>query len=66
MHSIESRFVTGPSNILCALFSLEILQAGAVKGLILCVFFVCGWGGGGVPGHMAKRESNHFNQSAQD
>ena len=38
LRRIESRFVIGPSNILFAgmyvvLFSLEILQAGAVKGL---------------------------------
>ena len=38
MHSIESGFATGPSNILsaglmCALFSPEIWQSGAVKGL---------------------------------
>ena len=42
MHSIESRLVIGPSNILfarriimCALFSPEILQPGAVAGLTL-------------------------------
>ena len=38
MHSIESRFVIGPSNILFAgvylcPFSAEIVQAWAVKGL---------------------------------
>ena len=38
MHSIESRFVAVPSNILfagvhVALFSPEIVKAGAVKGL---------------------------------
>ena len=46
MHSIESRFVIEPSNmlfagvyvslqarIICALSTLEILKAGAVKGL---------------------------------
>ena len=38
MHTIENRLVIGPENVLfCrlvqALFSLEILQAGAVKGL---------------------------------
>ena len=45
MHSIQNRFVIGSENILflqvcvcvcvcvCALFSPEILQAGAVKGL---------------------------------
>ena len=44
MHSIESRLVTGPSNILlagtciCELFSPEILQDGAVKGLIQTEF----------------------------
>ena len=47
MHSTESRFVIGPSNILFsgvygALFSQEILQAGAVKGLIQ-PSFLC-WG----------------------
>ena len=56
MHSSESRFVIGPSSILCALFSPEILQAEAVKGLILLLFFVlflfvcvcvCVCGGGG-------------------
>ena len=53
MHSIQSRFVIGPSSTLCALFSPEILQAGAVKGLILVVVLsflcVCGGGGGGGP-----------------
>ena len=45
MLSIQSRFVIGPSNILsagvcmCALFSPEILQAVAVKGLINTSFF---------------------------
>jgi len=38
MHNIEIRFVTEPqidtvSRHVCALSSLEILQAGAVKGL---------------------------------
>ena len=41
-HSTESRFVVRPENIVCrcvqALFSPEILQAGAVKGLILSFF----------------------------
>ena len=39
MHPIERKFVTGPESILfavcmCALFRLEHLEAGAVKGLI--------------------------------
>ena len=37
VHCIESRFVTGAENTLfagvCALFSPQILQAGAVNGL---------------------------------
>ena len=37
MHNIENRFVTGPSGILSGgmyvFFSMEILLAGAVKGL---------------------------------
>ena len=38
MHNTESRIVTSPSYMrlqasVCAIFSLEILRAGAVKGL---------------------------------
>ena len=57
MQSTESRFVIGPSNILfagvyiyiymCVLFSLEIVQAGAVKGLITTLSLFSSVDGGG-------------------
>ena len=44
MHSIDSRSVTGPSDILfqvciCARFSPEIVQAMTVKGLIKIIIY---------------------------
>ena len=68
VRNIESRVTTGPSNALfasprSALFSLRILQVGAVKGLTIMIYRelncsiarsllprAVGWGGGGGGG----------------